>query len=144
MKKFDELNIKEIIKSKDKEIELLKKSNEKLKLSYEDDIYRLQYVIDTLPANVYWKNMDGINLGNNKYAVKKLKESGFNTDIIGKSDYKLFPKEAADMYRKHDVKVMQKGTEFSEEEIITLPNGNIITFLSKKVPLRNMTLDVWF
>ena len=105
-------------------------------------IFELEYVIEQLPGSIYWKDKDGIYLGRNSYNMQKmhntkLESSWIKDAVLGKSDYDFFPKETADLYRKHDLQVMQTQQELSIEEPITLPNGKTIVQLSSKRPLYN-------
>ena len=105
-------------------------------------IFELEYVIEQLPGSIYWKDQAGIYLGRNSYNMQKMHntklESHWIKDaVLGKTDYDFFPKETADLYRKHDLQVMQTQQELCIEEPITLPNGATIVQLSSKRPLYN-------
>ena len=105
-------------------------------------IFELEYVIEQLPGSIYWKDQAGIYLGRNSYNMQKMHntklESHWIKDaVLGKTDYDFFPKETADLYRKHDLQVMQTEQELSIEEPIMLPNGKTIVQISSKRPLYN-------
>jgi PAS domain S-box-containing protein len=55
-------------------------------------------------------------------------------ELKGKTDYDLFPKEVADLYRAHDTKVMATAEAIQVEEAAQLPDGHHI-FLANKFPL---------
>jgi hypothetical protein len=57
-------------------------------------------------------------------------------DVIGKTDYDLCPKEAADTYRAHDLEVLSAGAPLEWEETASWPDG-VHTYLAVKVPLRD-------
>ena len=102
----------------------------------------LRSVIDNLPASVYWKNLDGVYLGRNRYAAEKMVNVGLASDVdadvmVGKTDYDLFPKEVADKYRENDLYVIKTGNESTYEEAVTLPSGETIIQLSNKKPLKD-------
>jgi signal transduction histidine kinase len=96
-----------------------------------------QYLTDIIEAfngSLYCKDINGVYLGCNRCAANKagLKNP---SEIIGKTDYDLFGKAEADVYRKNDLVVIQEGKELAVEEIITLPNGEKRVHLSVKRPL---------
>lgn len=107
------------------------------------EIYRLKNVIENLPGSIYWKDQNGVYLGVNCFSIEKMRSVNLAwQDIVGKTDYDLFPKEVADAYRKNDLEVMTSGHESSREEVITLPNGEILIQLSSKRPLRDEQGDI--
>ena len=127
-----------------------KKSNPVLKLKkfikkLENEIFQYKMVLGSLPGSVYWKNKKGEYLGRNKYSQEKMVSVNLENapigiekdDIIGKTDYDLFPKETADRYRKHDLEVIRTSKEITIEEPVTLPNGKTLVQLSTKRPLLN-------
>lgn len=106
------------------------------------EIALLRSVMDNLPASVYWKDIDGVYLGCNKYASEKMVSVGLASTVsedimVGKTDYDLFPEEVADRYRENDSYVIQTGNESTYEEAVTLPSGETIVQLSNKKPLRD-------
>lgn len=102
------------------------------------EIYRLKNVIENLPGSIYWKDRHGVYLGVNRFSTEKMRSSNLDwQDIVGKTDYDLFPKEVADTYRQNDLEVMTTERESSREETVTLPNGETLIQLSSKRPLRD-------
>ncbi|MBX9702564.1 MAG: PAS domain-containing protein, partial [Silvanigrellaceae bacterium] len=100
-----------------------------------DQFLYLKKVINSFPAHVYWKTIEGVYLGcNTEHAISAgLKSS---EEIIGKTDYDLSWKDKADEIRVHDKNVLQKMEMVSVEEVITLPGQEkLSTFLSQKMPL---------
>ena len=96
----------------------------------------LRTVIDNIPDAIYMKDTrfrkiiankgDAINSG-----------MGDVSEIIGKTDYDIYPKEVADIYTKDDRKVIEKGeTVVNREEILPAKNKDRI-ILTSKFPLRN-------
>jgi PAS domain S-box-containing protein len=93
-------------------------------------------LIAVMPGNIYWKNKEGIYLGCNDQDAKYL---GFKSrqEIIGKTLYDFFPKEAAEIIDKVDISVMQEGkANFLEES-----EGNRV-YLSHKIPLHDKSGQV--
>ncbi|KTD49814.1 response regulator [Legionella quateirensis] len=112
-----------------------KNKNEEL----DELIFKLKSMIDALPGDVYWKDIDGVWSGLNQHCAESLKRMGFISEanesyVVGKTDYDLFNKETADEYRKNDLEVMKHRIEITREEATQLPNGEIVTLLSKKRP----------
>lgn len=102
-------------------------------------IYQLKIMIDALPGDIYWKDIDGIWLGMNQQCADSLKRMGFiatahESHVLGKTDYEIFDKATADEYRKNDDEVMRNRKEIIREEATKLPNGDVITLLSTKKP----------
>lgn len=100
-----------------------------------DEIFKLQNVLSDLPGSIYWKDKNGVYLGRNKTSEASLKSMNFSSDIVGKTDYDLFPKDMADGFRKHDLEIMESGKESSREETAILANGEKVIQLSTKRPL---------
>ncbi|HEX2965874.1 MAG TPA: PAS domain S-box protein [Syntrophorhabdaceae bacterium] len=55
----------------------------------------------------------------------------------GKTDYDIFPKEQADVFRAHDNRVLETGERVVNEEQITDGQGNIRNIITKKMLLIN-------
>ncbi|MCL5260102.1 MAG: PAS domain-containing protein [Gammaproteobacteria bacterium] len=90
----------------------------------------LQQIIDALPGNVYWKDLNMRVLGCNKKQAEMLNFSSPN-DLIGKDNYDLLPPEAAEACQQNDLLVIQNRQEQAFEEI----NNKNIPYLSRKAPL---------
>lgn len=105
----------------------------------EDLIFQLKSMVNALPGDVYWKDINGIWSGLNQHCVDSLHRMGFISQadeklVLGKTDYEIFNKETADGYRRNDLEVMRNLMEITREEETHLPNGETITLLSKKDP----------
>lgn len=96
----------------------------------------LNAIINNLPGSVYWKDLSGHYLGCNKFVATM---AGFDStaDIIGKTDYDLCWSEFADEWRLLDTQVIEENKTIVREEKVKLANGNVITELTYKTPLRN-------
>lgn len=110
-------------------------------------IFQLKSMIDALPGDVYWKDIEGVWSGVNQHCVESLMRMGFiskadESSVIGKTDYDLFDKETADGYRKNDLDVMQHRMEITREEVTRLPNGELVTLLSKKRPFLDKNSNI--
>jgi len=105
----------------------------------EDDFFdgNFHKIIDLVSANIYWKDAEGRYLGCNQHVLDKfgLKSS---KEIIGKTDYEaLFvPENEIPRFVENDKYALKHGI-YEGEEFGTLPNGETITFLTKKVAFFN-------
>ena len=100
----------------------------------EADLY--QQLIKTLPVHFYWKNLRFEYLHCNSLQAKDVGYSS-PSQIIGKTDYDLYPKKSADQFRKNDLEVLFKKTPcvFEEEGIDS--TGLEQTYLTQKMPIIN-------
>ena len=99
-------------------------------------------IINAIPVRVFWKDRNLFYLGCNTVFAR---DAGFSSpkDIIGKDDYKMAWHEQAELYRSDDRKVIESGcSKFLIEEPQTTPEGNTITLLTSKIPLRNSNGEV--
>ena len=126
--------------------ELIKKLqdevNEKNKTISElsEENFQLKNLLDNLPGDIYWKNIDGNWSGLNKHCATSLRNMGFikeKKDILGKTDFDIFDKETAAGYRKNDLTAIKDEVEISLEEGTKLPNGDEVVLLSIKSPFYN-------
>ena len=113
------------------EIEERKKAEQALQESQQ----MLQLVLDTIPARVFWKNLDSTYLGCNRpFAL----DAGLPSpeEIIGKIDFEMGWTEHAEGYRADDRLVMETGRpKLGYEEPLTTPDGSRIWLRTNKVPL---------
>lgn len=93
---------------------------------------RLNSILDNSTAVVYLKDTAGCYIFVNQsfekvFSLKRL-------DIIGKTDYDIFPKEAAGLFRANDLKVIEKNGPIEFEEAV-IQDGEPHTYISNKFPL---------
>ena len=115
-----------------------KRSEESLRTSRQI----MEGIMNSLPVRVFWKDKNLIYLGGNAAFVR---DAGFGDpkDLIGKDDYQMGWREQAELYRGDDRQVMESGCpKLLIEEPQTTPDGDTITLLSSKVPLRNSTGEI--
>jgi PAS domain S-box-containing protein len=99
-------------------------------------------IIDALPARVFWKDADLVYLGCNAAFAH---DAGLAdpADIIGKADEQMPWRAQAASYRADDLEVIASGKpKLLIEEHQTTPQGNTITLLTSKVPLRDESGEV--
>jgi PAS domain S-box-containing protein len=94
----------------------------------------LQAVIDNTTAVIYVKDLAGRYL-----LVNRRFSELFHLDysqVLGRTDYDLFPQEAADQFRTIDIRVSQEAEALIEEEFVPQDDG-MHTYVSVKCPLRD-------
>src|SRR5262245_7897476 len=96
----------------------------------------LKKLFNALPGNVYWKDINGIYLGCNEYMARNAGLAS-PADIIGKTDFDLPWKEHADDLRIIDDEIIKSGIAQVIEEEEKLANGQLVTFITAKKPLRD-------
>jgi PAS domain S-box-containing protein len=109
--------------------EALEKENIELKS-------QLKTIIESVPGYLYQKDINGVYTKANDDTLKILHLKS-EREIIGKTDYDLFPKSEADQFRKADLEVIKTGQQIIVEEHDVSRHGKILTQLSIKKPLRN-------
>ena len=96
----------------------------------------LQTLIDNLPDAIYMKDVDCKKLMANK---QDLFNCGLTemSEILGKTDFDLFPKKVAELYFEDDRQVIEKGESIlNREEILPGKNKDRWT-LTSKIPLKD-------
>ena len=114
---------KEIIKLK----EQLRKQEEKS--------YEYEYILDNIPANVYWKDSEGKFLGCNKQVIDVYQLDN-KTKIIGINDSALPWNKSVEFIKENDNKVLICDATQEFEENIHIDGKNLI-FLNHKSPLKD-------
>jgi PAS domain S-box-containing protein len=92
---------------------------------------QLQPILDNTPCVFYLKDLEGrFQLVNRSFelVVKTPKE-----DILGKTDYDVFPAELSDKFRRNDQEVIETGLPIEREEIVGQGDAEHI-YLSVKFP----------
>lgn len=92
----------------------------------------LQTIINAISAAVYVKDLQTRHLLANREF-----ETIFNlsqSEILGKTNYELFPKEIADLLTANDHEVLKQKQAVQIEEIVVV-NNELRTYLSVKAPL---------
>ena len=102
----------------------------------------IEGIINAIPVRVFWKDKNLVYLGCNAIFAH---DAGFADpkDIIGKDDYQMGWCDQAELYRGDDRQVIESGvSKLLIEEPQTTPEGNTITLLTSKIPLRNSTGEI--
>lgn len=108
----------------------------KIETDYKNIESRLNSVIEAMPGNYWWKDLEGIYRGYNNNLIRTL---GLNTkdDVIGKSDYDLPWKEQAKKLYENDEIVIKSGNPYIAEEDVLTNDGRLLTFRVTKTPLKD-------
>ena len=93
---------------------------------------RFRSILNNANSVIYLKDLTGRYLLVNKQFEVLFRQN--NIEVIGKSDYDIFPKEYADKIVNSDTDVINNKTTLSIEEIVPV-NGNSYTLLSSKFPI---------
>lgn len=109
--------------------------------SQDEELSYLKKIISIMPANIYWKNREGVYLGCNDNILKLLKIEK-SKDFIGKTAYDLIDKDLADYITKIDEGVMATNQSYELEEEAFDPEGNPATYFTRKVPIHDSTGEV--
>lgn len=103
----------------------------------------LRTLIDNLPVNVYIKDTESRKILINKSECEYL---GFDKpeDILGKTDFELYPSESALQSREEDLRVMNTLEPIIGKETVNIrKDGRETSFLSSKIPLLNSTGEAY-
>jgi PAS domain S-box-containing protein len=102
----------------------------------------VEEIVNAMPARVFWKDKDLVYLGCNAAFAR---DAGFADpkDVVGKDDHQMAWRDQAENYRGDDRKVIESGLpKLLFEESQTTPQGDSITLLTSKVPLRSLRGEV--
>jgi len=93
---------------------------------------RLRAILDNTSSVVYMKNVNGKYILINQIFENLFKIS--RKEIVDKTDYDIFEKQIADVFRENDQKVLELGKPLTMEEIAPHDDG-LHTYISVKFPL---------
>jgi two-component system, sensor histidine kinase ChiS len=102
----------------------------------------LQYVVDHIPYQIFWKDRNSVYLGCNKNFAA-LDGKADPRELIGRTDTDMAWKEHAHLYRAGDLATMTGGVPILDKEEVSIdPAGNETVILTSKVPLRDASGQV--
>ncbi len=128
--------IAEDITERQQTLSTLQRLNEELRQSQEN----LQAVIDNTTAIIYLKDLEGRFL-----LINRQFENLFHVtreQVIGKTDYGVFPKDLADAFQANDRRVIDSGEVLKIEEVAPQHDG-LHTYISIKFPLYDATHSLY-
>ena len=97
----------------------------------------LQFIFDTLPQRIFWKDKNFNYLGCNRLFAQ---DAGlqFPEEIIGKNDFELAWHKSAHLYRADDEIIIAGGSaKLNYEESQVREDGTLIKCRTSKLPLRD-------
>ena len=109
----------------------------------EEERTLLRTMIDTLPDFIYVKDIEGrLLLGN----VRVVESFGAETveEIIGKSDFDVFPQELAEQFHQNERKMFESGLPLMNqiEQNINYLTGEVMWLSTTKAPLRGRNGEI--
>lgn len=93
---------------------------------------KLRNVINAIPDLFFMKDINGVYLDCNKSFTKLVGRKA--TEIIGKTDYQIFPKEMADFFTQKDTKMLKSGKPKQNDEWVTYPDESRKFLNTSKTP----------
>lgn len=97
----------------------------------------LRTLIDTMPDSIYIKDKECRKIIANTFDVQYLCRKS-ESEVIGKNDFDIYPKELAEKFYADDQKVIQTGQPLiNREEYVVNEKGEKIWLLTTKVPLHD-------
>lgn len=91
-------------------------------------------LLNSIPDLIFYKDIHGVYLGCNPAFAEHIGRSP--EDIIGKTDYDLYPHEEASAFRENDRRMLELSGPRYNEEWITYPNGDRVLIDTLKTPYR--------
>ncbi len=109
--------LKRIIDKKTMDLKKEILEHKKVQEILEDRESRLSSLINSIPDLIWIKNPEGVYMGCNKRFEKLVGIP--ESELIGKTDYDLFPEKLANLFRKYDKITLETGYPSNNEEEIT-------------------------
>jgi|GEM_PF-1415226 len=96
-------------------------------------------LLDSLPGLAFFKDLNGRYIMVNKFYsdIRELTK----TDIIGKTDFDIFPKDLAQQIHADDLKIMGTGKPMLIEEDLPFPH-KVLKVATRKTPLKDYTGNI--
>lgn len=97
----------------------------------------LRAIVDNLPSAVYAKDLEGRKILAN---AADCRNSGVESEeeILGKTDFDLFPRHIAEQFYQDDSRVLKHGESIIDrEEILTHDNGDERWLRTSKIPIKD-------
>jgi two-component system, NtrC family, sensor kinase len=109
-------------------------------LKLRKELRLLRTVIDNLPDPIYAKDTQGRKTLANPADVRNMIGCSAESDVLGKDDFALFPREIAESFFADDQAVVQTGKAVvNREEFFFDAEGRKRWLLTTKIPIRDRT-----
>src|SRR5690554_6620284 len=97
----------------------------------------LRTIVDNLPTAIYAKDLEGRKILANPIDVSNCGRDD-ESEMLGKTDFDLFPKHIAEEFYRDDAVVLEKGKSIIDrEELLAEKNGDEQWLRTSKLPLRS-------
>jgi PAS domain S-box-containing protein len=108
----------------------------KIEDAFKSERFLTNALMDNLPDHIFFKDMDSKFIRNNKaHALSFGLENP--AELIGKSDFDFFTKEAAQRAFEDEQTIIKTGKLISKEEKLTRKNQSDVWFSVVKIPMYN-------
>ena len=101
----------------------------------------LRALIDSIPDMIFAKDLQGVYVACNKAFADTLERTV--DEIIGRSDFDMFPADVAVEFRERDLEVIRDGALKTHEEVITNRSGDVLQREVVKVPMIGVDGALW-
>jgi PAS domain S-box-containing protein len=113
--------------------QVIREENTAINTKLQESNLLIESFLSNTKAVIYFKDRSGRYIKVNRQWCSIFEQA--EVDAIGKTDYDIFPKDAADSYVANDRKVMQSRSHIESEEKATLSDGEVHTYFSLKFPM---------
>jgi PAS domain S-box-containing protein len=92
----------------------------------------LESLVHSIPDLIFYKDRASVYLGANRSFCEFTGQS--EEELVGKTDYDIFPKDVAEFFRKKDREMLELGEPRSNEEWVDYPDGRRVLLDTLKTP----------
>ncbi|WP_158799655.1 PAS domain S-box protein [Pedobacter sp. L105] len=118
------------------------RAEEQTRLMISDERKLLRTLIDNLPISVYIKDREFKRTMVNRSEIIYMNGSSEN-DLLGKTDFDLFPADSAAIWLEEDQHVFESGKSIiSKETVDKKADGTVNYMLTSKIPLFNTAGEI--
>ena len=114
--------------------------NKQNELSTRENEALLTSLLDAIPDLIFYKDVHGVYAGCNDAFVEFVGRS--KNELVGKTDFDLFPQDVAAFFREQDDEMMSLGKPRRNEEWAEYPDGRRVRLDTLKTPFYNQQGDL--
>ena len=126
------LAVKDALKKSNDELEISNQSYKQLYNELDEKQALTKSLINSIPDLLFYKSTDYHYLGCNKAFEAFLGKP--ESEILGLTDFDLFDREIATLFRNMDIEMMKTNTPRRNDEIIPFPDARRVYFETNKSP----------